>query len=147
MLVLIIAASTSWTTGLISSIPVQAHVMLDYVLAIFLIAAPFVLGFSDDGTAAAFFIVIGVVHLLLTIATRFVGDEPRPSRRDPGPERTTSATVDTGRVPRHPLEPHAASPSELRDRLAAERRGNPSCSYRDGGDRQVYRHAPRTTRG
>ena len=76
MLVLIIAASTAWTTGLISSIPVQAHVMLDYVLAIFLIAAPFVLGFSDDGTAAAFFIVIGVVHLLLTIATRFVGDEP-----------------------------------------------------------------------
>ena len=35
--------------------------MLDYVLAIFLIASPFILGFSDDGTAAAFFIVIGVV--------------------------------------------------------------------------------------
>ena len=51
--------------------------ILDYVLAIFLIAAPFVLGFSDDGTAAAFFIVLGVVHLLLTIATRFVADEPR----------------------------------------------------------------------
>ena len=51
--------------------------ILDYVLAIFLIASPFVLGFSDDGTAAAFFIVLGVVHLLLTIATRFVADEPR----------------------------------------------------------------------
>ena len=76
VLVLIIAASTAWATGLIKSIPVQAHVMLDYVLAIFLIAAPFVLGFSDDGTAAAFFIVVGVVHLLLTIATRFVSDEP-----------------------------------------------------------------------
>ena len=79
VLVLIIAASTAWRTGLINSIPVQAHVMLDYVLAIFLIAAPFVLGFSDDGTAAAFFIVVGVVHLLLTIATRFVTDE-RPAR-------------------------------------------------------------------
>ena len=72
VLVLIIAASTAWRTGLINSIPIQAHVMLDYVLAIFLIAAPFVLGFSDDGTAAAFFIVVGVIHLLLTIATRFV---------------------------------------------------------------------------
>ena len=83
MLVLIIAASTHWQTGLIHSIPVQAHVMLDYVLAIFLIASPFILGFSDDGTAAAFFIVIGVVHLLLTIATRFVVDErpPRAARR------------------------------------------------------------------
>ena len=80
VLVLVIAASTAWRTGLISSIPVQAHVILDYGLAIFLIAAPFLLGFSDDGTAAAFFITLGVVHLLLTIATRFVADE-RPARR------------------------------------------------------------------
>ena len=80
VLVLIIAASTAWRTGLIRSIPVQAHVILDYLLALFLIAAPFLLGFSDDTTAAAFFIVLGVVHLLLTIATRFVADE-RPARR------------------------------------------------------------------
>ena len=79
VLLLIIAASTAWRTGLTTSIPIQAHVMLDYVLALFLIAAPFILGFSDDGTAAAFFIVLGVVHLLLTIATRFVVDE-RPAR-------------------------------------------------------------------
>jgi hypothetical protein len=80
VIVLIIAATTAWQTGLISSIPVQAHVVLDYVVAIFLIAAPFVLGFSGDGTAAAFFIVIGVVLLLLTIATRFVSDEARERR-------------------------------------------------------------------
>ena len=80
VLVLIIASSTAWRTGLIRSIPVQAHVILDYLLALFLIAAPFLLGFSDDTTAAAFFIVLGVVHLLLTIATRFVADE-RPARR------------------------------------------------------------------
>jgi hypothetical protein len=40
-------------------------------------------------------------------------------------------------VPRHPLERHAASPSELRDRLAAERRGTPFLLFRDGGDCQV----------
>ena len=80
VLVLIIASSTAWRTGLIRSIPVQAHVILDYLLALFLIAAPFLLGFADDdGTAAAFFITLGVVHLLLTIATRFVADE-RPAR-------------------------------------------------------------------
>ena len=79
VLVLVIASATAWRTGLISSIPVQAHVILDYALAIFLIAAPFILGFSDDGTAAAFFITLGVVHLLLTIATRFLPDE-RPAR-------------------------------------------------------------------
>jgi uncharacterized membrane protein YfcA len=84
VLILIIAASTHWRTGLIQSIPVQAHVMLDYVLAIFLIASPFLLGFTDDGTAAAFFIVLGVIHLLLTIATRFIPDE-RPPRAKPPP--------------------------------------------------------------
>jgi hypothetical protein len=76
VLILIITASTEWRTGLIQSIPVVAHVMLDYVIAIFLIGAPFVLGFSDD---AAFFIVLGVVHLLLTIATRFVTEERPPA--------------------------------------------------------------------
>ncbi len=40
-------------------------------------------------------------------------------------------------MPRHPLERHAASPSELRERLAAERRGTPFLLYRDGDDRQV----------
>jgi hypothetical protein len=84
VLVLIVAASTQWRTGLIQSIPVQAHVILDYVLAIFLIASPFILGFSDDGAAAAFFIVIGVVHLLLTIATRFVVEERVRGRQRPG---------------------------------------------------------------
>jgi lipopolysaccharide export LptBFGC system permease protein LptF len=79
VVILIVAASTDWRTGLIQSIPVHAHVMLDYVLALSLIASPFVFGFSDDGTAAAFFIVLGVVYLLLTIATRFIADE-RPAR-------------------------------------------------------------------
>ena len=81
VLILIVAASTAMTTGLIKSIPVQAHVVLDYVLAILLIAAPFVFAFSDDGTATAFFIVLGVLHLLLTIATRFIRENRAPRRR------------------------------------------------------------------
>jgi hypothetical protein len=76
VVVLIVAASTAMSTGLIKSIPVQAHVVLDYLLAIVLIAAPFLFGFDEDGTATAFFIVLGVVHLLITIATRFIR-EPR----------------------------------------------------------------------
>ena len=93
MLVLILAASTAMTTGLIKSIPVQAHVVFDYILAIALIAAPFLFSFTDDGTATAFFIALGVVHLLLTIATRFVrepkseqgGRRGRRSQSEPAP--------------------------------------------------------------
>jgi len=82
VVVLIVTASTALPTGLIKSIPVQAHAVIDYLLAAVLIAAPFLFGFSDDGTATAFFIVLGVVHLLMTIATRFVGeDRPRRSRQ------------------------------------------------------------------
>ena len=81
VLVLIVAASTAMSTGLIKSIPVHAHVILDYALATLLIAAPFLFGFDDDGTATAFFIVLGVAHLLITIATRFIReDQPRPGK-------------------------------------------------------------------
>jgi hypothetical protein len=82
VLLLALTASTALPTGLIKSIPVQAHAVIDFLLAAALIAAPFLFGFSDDGTATAFFIVLGVVHLLLTIATRFVADErPRQPRQ------------------------------------------------------------------
>jgi hypothetical protein len=72
---LIVNASTAMSTGLVKSIPVQAHVMLDYVLAILLIASPLLFGFDDDGTATAFFLVLGIAHLLMTIATRFIRED------------------------------------------------------------------------
>lgn len=82
VLVLVVTASTALPTGLIKSIPVQAHVIIDYLLALVLIGSPFLFAFTGDGTATAFFIVLGVVHLLMTIATRFVSeDRPRRSRQ------------------------------------------------------------------
>jgi hypothetical protein len=45
--------------------------LLDLAVVAFLVAAPFLFGFSGEGTATAFFMVLGVWHLLLTIATRF----------------------------------------------------------------------------
>ncbi len=58
---------------MIDSIPVSMHVLLDFVLAGALLAAPFLFGFSDETTPTAFFIVLGVAHLLITIGTRFKG--------------------------------------------------------------------------
>ncbi len=63
-------------------VPAFVHGLLEYAAGVLLIAAPFLFGFSDDGTETPFFIVLGVVHLLLTIATRFVVEE-RPPRRRP----------------------------------------------------------------
>jgi hypothetical protein len=80
VLVLIVTASTDIPTGMTKSIPIPAHAIVDFILAGLMIASPFLFGFDDDGTATAFFIAFGVVHLLLTIGTRFVREE-RPRRR------------------------------------------------------------------
>jgi hypothetical protein len=71
VLVIFVAATTSGPTSLVNSLPVSVHVAIDYVLAAVLIAVPFLFGFSDETNPTVFFIALGIVHLLLTIATRF----------------------------------------------------------------------------
>ena len=73
VLVLVIAASTEGASSLVDSIPIAVHVLLDYALAAVLVASPFLFGFSDESAPTAFFIVLGVAHLLVTIGTRFRG--------------------------------------------------------------------------
>ncbi len=68
---LIIAASTEGPSSLVNSIPIPVHVLLDYAMAAILIAAPFLFAFSDETAPTAFFIILGVAHLLITIGTRF----------------------------------------------------------------------------
>jgi hypothetical protein len=71
VLVLVAAASTDGPTSLVNSIPVPVHILFDLAVGILTIAAPFLFGFSDDGTATPFFIGFGVVELLVVIGTRF----------------------------------------------------------------------------
>ena len=68
---LVIAVVSDSPTGLVNSLPVESHVVLDYVLAIFLIGAPFLFGFTEDTPAFAFFLVLGVALLLVTVMTRY----------------------------------------------------------------------------
>lgn len=77
-----VAASTEGPSSLIDSIPVSVHLLLDFALAGVLIASPFLFGFSDESGPTAFFLVLGVVHLLVTIGTRF--QAPRERKRDRG---------------------------------------------------------------
>ncbi len=82
VVVLFLAAATEGPTSLINYVPLAAHVVLDYVLAGVLIAMPFVLGFSDETAPTAFFIGLGVLHLLVTIGTRYrKSDQPKRSKR------------------------------------------------------------------
>jgi len=58
-------------TGVVRNMPIASHVVLDYVASLVLLIAPFVFGFTDDTAATAYFILIGVGYLLLTIATKY----------------------------------------------------------------------------
>ena len=71
VLVLVVAASTEGPTSLSNALQIQLHVLLDYALAAFLIASPFLFGYSDETEPTAFFIAVGVLHMLITIGTRF----------------------------------------------------------------------------
>jgi hypothetical protein len=75
--ILLLAATTEGTTSLTNSVPVRVHVGTDLVLGPLLIAAPFIFGFSGESAPTAFFIVAGVLLLLVTIGTRF----ERPAAR------------------------------------------------------------------
>ena len=90
LLLLAFTATSALPTGLVRSVTLGVHVTVDLVLAVLLVALPFLLGFTDEGAPTALFIVIGVLHLLTTIATRF---SPADDVDDPAdPEATTPAT-------------------------------------------------------
>ena len=73
LIVLVVAAVTDGPTSLVNSLPLPANILLDYALAALLVASPFLFGFSGKSTPTAFFIGLGILHLLVTIATRFRG--------------------------------------------------------------------------
>ena len=79
-----VAMTTAWSRGIIKLIPPAVHGVIDYIFVVALIAAPFIFGFSDDDTATAFFVIVGIGGLALVAATRFVPDEPNRM----GPART-----------------------------------------------------------
>ena len=81
VLVLVVAACSDGPTSLVDQIPVSVHFTLDWLLALALIAIPFVAGFSDETEPTVFLLGLGVLHLLVTISTRFRPREPEPKRR------------------------------------------------------------------
>jgi VIT1/CCC1 family predicted Fe2+/Mn2+ transporter len=121
--VLFLAAATEGPTSLINYVPLAAHVVLDYVLAGVLIAMPFIAGFSDETAPTAFFIALGVLHLLVTIGTRFKKDETRESRRS---RRRSRSGRDAQALPsepareRRPGEPREPQPAEPSARPPAD---------------------------
>jgi VIT1/CCC1 family predicted Fe2+/Mn2+ transporter len=82
LVLLAFTAVSDLPTGLVRNISVGVHVTADIVLAVLLVALPFVLGFRDESAPTALFITVGVLHLLVTIATRFRGRDEADTSHD-----------------------------------------------------------------
>ncbi|MCU1604735.1 MAG: hypothetical protein JWP46_1200 [Modestobacter sp.] len=99
---LVLAATSQGPTGLVKQLSPPVHALLDAVLAILLIAAPFVLGFSDVPTPRNLFLVTGVVWLLVTIGSRY---GRRQARTEPEPVGRAVPPVPAGSG----IDPHRPS--------------------------------------
>jgi hypothetical protein len=69
-----LAVGTAWSRGIVRVVPPLWHGIADIGATIALIAAPFVLGYSDHGVATAFSIAVGAGGLVATLLTRFESD-------------------------------------------------------------------------
>ena len=93
LVLLAFTACSDLPTGLVRSVTPGVHLTVDVVLAVLMVALPFVLGFTDEGAPTAWFIGLGVLHLLLSIGTRFARDRDEISSVDGEPGSAGEAPV------------------------------------------------------
>jgi hypothetical protein len=70
-LVLLTGLTTRWRMGVAKLLSLGAHRVMDMLVAVIAIVAPFVLGFSDNGAATRFLIIMGVLELGATLMTNW----------------------------------------------------------------------------
>jgi hypothetical protein len=134
VLLIAVAASTDWGLSLNNQIPKPAHFALDWILAAVLIASPFLFGFSDESTPTAIFIAAGVLHILLTIGTRF---GPKPDAQRAARSKSSSSKVRAAATDEPAQPKRVARPGEGDDGPKAEPEPEPEAS--GTGDRSSTR--------
>lgn len=81
---LLSGAMTQWRVALVRVIPLRMHFMTDLVLGALLILAPFIFGFSGNGAATRFMIIVGALEVATALSTRWEPVADRDSRRHSG---------------------------------------------------------------
>lgn len=131
---LVLAATSQGPTGLARQVSPPVHALLDAVLAVLLIAAPFVLGFSGVATPRNLFLATGVLWLLVTIGSRY----DRTGRTAPAPAARPAAPAAQSPAAR-PAAPAAQPAAPQAPARPADGRGGP--------DRATPVQAPAPTTG
>jgi len=82
----LVTGMTAFPYGAFHVIPFRVHGVIDVALGLFLIAAPWLLGFAADAGARNFFLVVGILIFAIIALTDYT---PRPEvpPREPGDRR------------------------------------------------------------
>src|SRR3954465_512920 len=89
VVILLSGMTTRWRLSLVKLIPLRVHFMTGVLIGVVFIAAPFVLGFSDETAPLVFFLVMGVGEIGAAFMTAWdpgdykAGARPRPGRTQP----------------------------------------------------------------
>jgi len=81
---LLSGAMTQWRLALVRVIPLRVHFMTDLFLGAALILVPFIFGFSGNGAATRFMIIVGALELLTAVSTRWEPLTEEDRRRHSG---------------------------------------------------------------
>jgi hypothetical protein len=82
--VLVVSALTRYPLGIVKVLPFPVHSGGDYLAATLLIAAPFALNFaSAEGGMAAFYVVMGVAVLAVSLVTNYQYSPKRQASTQP----------------------------------------------------------------
>lgn len=71
LLVLVVAVVSRGSLAVTQTLPAQVHATLDYVLAAFLVLAPFLFRFTDTKPALYSSVLLGLAHFAVTVTTQF----------------------------------------------------------------------------
>jgi hypothetical protein len=84
--VLVVSALTRYPLGIVKVVPFPVHSGGDYLAAALLIAAPFALNFSSaEGGMAAFYVVMGIAVLAVSLVTNYQYSPKRQASTQPSP--------------------------------------------------------------
>jgi hypothetical protein len=78
VVVLMVAVLSRGPAGIAQVLPTQVHGALDYVLAFFLLIAPFIFGFQSETAPLYVSMGVGLAHLVISLISSFPS-EARPA--------------------------------------------------------------------
>ena len=86
---------TAFPYGMFKVIPFRIHGVIDALGALFLVVAPWILGFASDAGARNFFLAVGVLSFAVLALTDYT-PQPEIPPREPGDRRRWRGPASTG---------------------------------------------------